>query len=79
VLVSLPKQRELQLTSSPHCCRCATYGPPTRARSSSTANNVHVEIVEREFGGAIRRGKGPLRLKANPLHRKAERAVQAFS
>jgi hypothetical protein len=37
------------------------------------------EVVEREFGGSIRRGKGPLRLKANPLHRKAERAVWAFS
>jgi hypothetical protein len=37
------------------------------------------EVVEREFGGSIRRGKRPLRLKANPLHRKAERAVWAFS
>jgi hypothetical protein len=47
--------------------------------SSSAANNVRAEVVEREFGGSIRRGKGPFRLKANPLHRKAERAVQAFS
>jgi hypothetical protein len=42
-------------------------------------NNVRAEVGGREFGGPIRRGKGPLRLKANPLHRKAERAVQAFS
>jgi hypothetical protein len=43
------------------------------------SNNVRTEVVEREFGGPIRRGKGPLRLKANPLHRKAKRAVHAFS
>jgi hypothetical protein len=42
-------------------------------------NNVRAEVGGREFGGSIRRGKGPLRLQANPLHRKAERAVRAFS
>jgi hypothetical protein len=41
--------------------------------------NVRIEVVERQLGGPIRRGKGPLRLKANPLHRKAKRAMQAFS
>jgi hypothetical protein len=43
------------------------------------SQRVRAEAVEREFGGSIRRGKGPLRLKTNPLHRKAERAMQAFS
>jgi hypothetical protein len=43
------------------------------------ANNVRAVVVERGFGGAIRRPKKPLRLNANPLHRKAKRAVQAFS
>jgi hypothetical protein len=37
------------------------------------------EVVEREFAGSIHRGKEPLRLCANPLHRKAKRAVRAFS
>jgi len=37
------------------------------------------EVLERDLGGSIRRGKGPLRLKANPLHRKPERTMQAFS
>jgi len=42
------------------------------------SQHVHTEVVEREFGGPVRRGKGPLRLKANPLHRKGQRAVHAF-
>jgi hypothetical protein len=49
------------------------------SRSSSAANNMGAEVVECDFGGAIRRAKRPLRLRVNPLHRKAERAMQAFS
>jgi hypothetical protein len=43
------------------------------------ANNVPAAAVARGFGGAIHRRKKPLGLNADPLHRKAERAVQAFS
>jgi hypothetical protein len=46
---------------------------------SSAAIKVRTEVVEREFGDSIRRGKEPVRLKENPLHRKAERAVRTFS
>jgi hypothetical protein len=38
-----------------------------------------IKVVERECVDPIHRGKGPLRLQANPLHRKAKRAVHAFS
>src|SRR6516165_11385081 len=38
------------LTPAPHCCRCATRGPPTHSRSSPAANNVRAKVVEREFG-----------------------------
>jgi len=41
--------------------------------------NVRAEVGERECEGPVRRGKVPLCPKANPLHRKAERALQGFS
>jgi hypothetical protein len=36
-------------------------------------------VVERESEGSVGRRKRPLRLNANPLHRKAKRALRAFS
>jgi hypothetical protein len=49
------------------------------SHSSSAANNGHPQVVAREFGGPVHRWKGALRLKENPLHRKAKRAEHAFS
>ena len=73
--------RTLTLSLNPSRRIVAVARPPDyqRIRVLMAANNVRAEVVEREFGGSIRRGKGPLRLKTNPLHRKAERAMQAFS
>jgi len=64
---------------------CAALLPMRDAWTANTfagfraANNVRAVVVERAFGRATRRRKKPLRLNANPLHRKAKRAVQAFS
>jgi len=43
------------------------------------SQHEHAAVVERESDGSVRRRKRPLRPNANPLHRKAKRALYAFS
>jgi hypothetical protein len=45
----------------------------------AAVNIVRAEVVDRQCGGPVRREKKPVRLNANPAHRKGKRAMRAFS